>query len=276
MPATLTLVSDMGAEFATADASGRFEFRPMPPGKYELTAQASTPGRQARLMAGYQPIELDRDLTEIRVPIRPPSNLQFVFEDAQGNAVDSAGLHVRIRRRDLSGEGKPENLPISSDRAQLLPGRWDLQLVAASRYYVAGFSAAPSTGYIARGRPDGWNEVTVVGSDTYTVKFVLSPNAGMVRGTVTGSDNQAAAGAPVFLEAYDPDTGARPIELLTAYTTMRGEYQFTGLAPGVYRVLSTFEYQTPETAEMTACGAKTVKVEEGRTAQQDLDLYVVR
>jgi len=56
---------------------------------------------------------------------------------------------------------------------------------------------------------------------------------------------------------------------------MRGVYSFDGLAPGAYRVLSTFEYSAPE-AETMGEAATEVTVDAQAAKTQDLDLYVIR
>ena len=80
----------------------------------------------------------------------------------------------------------------------------------------------------------------------------------------------------MFLEATDLDPRKRVLDIRTARTDMRGQYQFIGLAPGAYRLLATFEYQTVDSSVMEAAGARGVKVEDGRDVQQELDLYVIR
>jgi uncharacterized surface anchored protein len=57
---------------------------------------------------------------------------------------------------------------------------------------------------------------------------------------------------------------------------MRGQYNFVGLAPGTYRLVSTFEYQSPQTADIDAMTPRVFKVEEGRDQQQDPDVWVIR
>jgi uncharacterized surface anchored protein len=59
-------------------------------------------------------------------------------------------------------------------------------------------------------------------------------------------------------------------------TDMRGNYTFVGLAPGTYRLVSTFEYQSPQTGDIDAMSPRVFKVEEGRDQQQDLDVWVIR
>ena len=50
-------------------------------------------------------------------------------------------------------------------------------------------------------------------------------------------------------------------------------YRFDGLAPGIYRVLATFEYQAPDAAAMEQAGAGQIRVETRSDLQLDLDLY---
>jgi hypothetical protein len=56
---------------------------------------------------------------------------------------------------------------------------------------------------------------------------------------------------------------------------LKGQYEFYGLPPGIYRVASTFEYQSPDLLAMDAAGARMVKVEESRDTVVDLGLYVM-
>ena len=87
---------------------------------------------------------------------------------------------------------------------------------------------------------------------------------------------QTAAGAPVFLESSGIDPARRFREPYMVRTDTHGQYQFTGLAPGEYRLLATFEYQSPEAAEFEEAGAVRIKIEETRDLQQDLSLFVAR
>ena len=59
-------------------------------------------------------------------------------------------------------------------------------------------------------------------------------------------------------------------------TDTRGQYQFYGLAPGSYRMLSSFEFQMPDSAVLDAANARVVKTEEGRDLSVDLEIYVIR
>jgi hypothetical protein len=145
---------------------------------------------------------------------------------------------------------------------------------------------APSSAYVAtdfygcRGerpegnRADGWNETTVTGP--CGIHMVLSDKPGGVHGAVTMGASEPAGGVPVYLEAYDETAHKRVVDLRSTRTDMHGKYKFAGLAPGTYRLVATFEYQAPLTADIDAMRPRVFRVEEGRDQQQDLDVWVMR
>jgi len=273
-PITVTLVSDMGSETVTADArTGRFQFNPQAPGKYELTMTAPAVRGQ---YAGYLPFDLDRDLTDLRIGGTQFPSVTITLEDNRGGRVDASKLQVIARRKDLSGPGPRENVDASGRSVQLAPGRWEFAFAQNPAYYAQGFMARNMT---VSGRADGWNEAVLasgeIGSMNLAIKFILSASPGAVHGTVNLS-SQPVEGVPVFLEPYDLDPAKRLAPLRMTRTDTHGQYQFTGLAPGQYRLLGTFEYQSPDLAEMEAARPIMVKIEEAKDLQQDLDLYVAR
>ncbi len=274
-PATVTLVSDVGSQSATSDGSGGFRFDSVAPGIYEIYAQAQADRRAGGgLQAAFAPLVVERDYTDVRLRMGGLADLQILVEDLRGQPVDLTLFQAMSRRKDLSGDGKPETLRLRQGHAALLPGRWELSLLTTAGYYVARFVGPP--GAVAeRGRADGWNEIAAA-SGPLTVKFVLSPNPGVVRGAVTGANRAPVAGAPVYLESYDPETRKRLTDLRQTRTDLQGKYEFYGLPPGNYRILSTFEYQSPEPAAMDAAGAQSVKVEEARDVEMALALYVMQ
>jgi hypothetical protein len=82
------------------------------------------------------------------------------------------------------------------------------------------------------------------------------------------------AGVPVYLEPYDAEGRRRVGELRMVRTDVQGQFRFTGLAPGGYRMLSSFEFQMPDASTMDAAGALVIQVEEGADLSQDLPQYV--
>jgi hypothetical protein len=275
---TLTLVSELGVETAMSDGSGNFQFNPQAPGAYELYASAEgTSKRGQGSVAGYRPLVVDRDRTDYRISLTAVPDVRFVLETPKGQQIDprSAQVVIRARRKDLSGEGAMQSMPLGFNPVKMLPGRWELALAPSLNYYVAGFTG-PKNDDAERGRPDGWNEIVISGANNYEqVKFVLSSSPAKIRGTVSNG-RDPVAGAPVFLEAYDPAQQRRLTEVAIGRTDTRGQFQFAGLAPGKYRILSSFEFQSPEQSQMDAANARVLTVDEGGDLTADLELFLIR
>lgn len=274
---TLTRVSDIGAETTVSDAKGAFQFPPAAPGRYELYAVTS-PGERRRPdsapLAAYHVVSLDRDRSDVRVTLGPMAELRLTAEDTAGQAIDARTTQVLYRRKDFSGEGKTDTLRAVDGRVTLAPGRYELALAPSTSYYAAGFSGP--TPDSARRPPDGWNEVVLSGAAAFDVKFVLSPRPAAVHGVAQDAARAPAAGVPVFLEPYDPESRRRSGDVRAIRADTRGRFEFYGLAPGHYRLLSTFEFQSPDEREMDAANPRLLKLEEGQDQAADLEVYVIR
>jgi hypothetical protein len=94
----------------------------------------------------------------------------------------------------------------------------------------------------------------------------------MIHGIVKTS-GAPAGGAPVFLEGWDPVEQKRLIDLRETRADLRGNYRFDGVAPGSYRVVSTFEYLFPDSKAMDLAGARPVEIPAHTDVQTDLELY---
>ena len=230
----ISLISDMGVERVTADGSGAFRFPPAAPGKYELLARSSN-------AAAWVAVEImDRD-REIRLNLEPVPQVAFEFQDGAGARVDAAGVMVLARRKELSGRGPVQYLQAAGGRVPLLPGRWE-------------FSVAPNEAYYA----SGWVESTVpADAPTPAIALKVGANPGTLHGLVAGESKEPVAGAPVYLE-YEG-------EVRNGRTDVDGKYRFIGLAPGDYRVWSTFAAAGKERG-------RTVRIEAGSDAAEDLVL----
>jgi hypothetical protein len=268
----VTLVSDMGSQQVTTGVDGRFTFEHIAPGAYELYAQGSDSRSRSLLMA-YMPLEIDQDRA-VTVDLAPLFSVQFSFLDTSGKPVDPTGLTLLLRRKELSGAGKQQYLALDDgNRARLDPGRWELALGPSASWYAARFTGpGPRT---PTGPAAGWNEFVVApGNSPPAVEFVLSPAPATLRGIVTAA-GAASAGAPVYLEAFDPSSGRRVRDLRTARTDVHGQYLFAGLPPGAYRVVASFEFQTPDSAAFTRAQAREIRIDEGRQADADLELWTI-
>jgi hypothetical protein len=263
----ITLASDLGRR--TVKVPCYFQFGSLPPGAYEVYAEfPEVPGWGA-----YAAVSLAGDVSvTLKLPPLPPGPGPTRFDIAPLPAGGSNSMQIAARRKDLAGVGPATALQLANNSAMLAPGRWEVMLTPTPGYYVSGFYG-PGFGR-SRTRPDGWNEF-FANNGTGWVRFTLSGGPGEIHGVVK-SYSDPVVGAPVYLEGYDPETRKRVADLLEVRTDNHGLYRFQGLAPGIYRVLSTFEYQRPDSAAMELAAAPSVRVEARSELQMDLDLYGIR
>ena len=281
VPVTLTLVTEAGRE--TVVTTGPFRFSPQAPGPCELYAQAEVPPPPRSLRppdryGAYLPLQLDRDRADISLPLALVRDVSFTFRSVPGSDIKPVPVQVMARRRDLGGHGEPVSLRMTTagNLVNLAAGRWELMFSPLPELFAAGFNGS-AAGVQQRRRVDGWNEIIVApgtGGGGFA-SFLLGASPGSLRGLVSAGQDRASA-APVYLEGYDPDTRARTVDLRAVRADVYGNYEFTGLAPGYYRVLSTFDYLNPESEEMDLAEAQVVKIEKGGPRTLDLQLYVAR
>ncbi len=176
------------------------------------------------------------------------------------------------RRIDLAGIGPPESHKISGRRRAARAWPVGIRCVPPVRLLRADYRGTRQK-FGERERADAWHEITVEGYSSAT--FYLKPNAASVRGIVRSYGDPVPA-APIFLEPYDNARHERLYEISTVRADANGHYSFTNLAPGAYRILSTFDFRAPSTDDFEAAGARIVMVDEGRETLLDLDLWGIR
>lgn len=257
---TVTLVSDLGRTFSNGPS---FRFSALAPGHYGIYAQATENPPGTRILGGYTDLLVERNTANYVLPMYEVRPTPVVLEGA-GQGVSATAL---IRRKDYAGTGAVEAVMLKTvTNVWLSPGNWEVQVVPQPGYYVSGFGGPRNSG----ARPDGWNQV-LVNAYSRAVNVTLSNGPSAIHGMVRES-TMPAGGAPVFLEAWDPITRARLIELRETRTDMNGNYRFDSVAPGDYRVLSTFEYAAPKPEIFEAYGARAIRVEKATDQALDLDL----
>jgi len=258
----LTLASEMGRK---TFKSASFRLAGLPAGDYEIYAEERVEEKTVR--SAYQRVLLARD-TSVTLLLSPAATSVIV---AGAPAGDSGQLWAR--RKDVAGTGPPMLAQTGRGAVGILPaGRWEILLQPPSGYYVSGFGA-PGVNLQPVKRPDVWNEVLSRFNSSIRLALTAGPSA--IRGIVK-SHGDGVSGAPVYLEVYDPETRKRLGDLRSARSDARGQYRFDGLAPGTYRVLSTFEYLHPDPQAMDLAQAPVVTLEAHSDLAMDLDLYVIQ
>jgi hypothetical protein len=124
-------------------------------------------------------------------------------------------------------------------------------------------------------RADGWNEILLAAGSQNVVKFVLSLSPAAVGGTVKNANGDTVAGVKVFVEPFDLEVRRRVAPMLEVTTDEKGRYSIGGLAPGVYRLLASFDYLSVDPAQMEAAEAPKITVEEGAHSTLDLAEFAI-
>jgi hypothetical protein len=265
MPVTITLVSEMTRQTVKA---AEHTFTGLPAGNYEIFAEApSTPGTT---QGAYQRISLGKDIG-LTMPLRRIPEVVFQIDGLPLSAANDGTVKVLGRRKDLAGSHDTQVIQLADHRAILAVGPWEFAIAPLDGYYVSGYSGP---GPYRRNPPaTGWNEAMI--SYGGTVSFALASSPGALHGSVNDAGDPVT-GAPVFLEPMDLEPARRVTNTYVTTTDVHGRYRFAGLAPGRYRVLSSFEYQMPDSKTMADARAKELQIDARTDIAQDLDLYVIR
>jgi hypothetical protein len=266
MPAAVDLISDTGRTTGAVNPNGGFSFENVAPGHYELFAQAVT-GEGA----GWSRVLVDHDVDGARLSMTPLVPVGVRIAEQEGAKVDLNGAALFARRKDLDGDGAV--IPVVSNRTVLAPGHWEIAVSTAPNYYPAEVSMFRQTaGPGANRRADGWNPITV--SSSYpAISVVLSAHPATLRGHVAFSANNAASQVPVFLETFDTNP-EEPPQVRTTRADQLGNYTFTGLPPGRYLVVSSYDADPTSRASLEAAYPKQVSLKESAVETQDLEIRV--
>jgi hypothetical protein len=258
-PVQLTMITDTGrkmvASLGTGSTSTTFRVSAVAPGPVEFLAEGSECGGYIRVLA-------ERDTSGLRIgcgPVRAP----FVTF-----SVDKSRSRLRfpilVRRVDLDGTGPERTF---KDRDTLVPGHWEVMAQPTADYYVT--SIRSSFGQEPVSRDDGW-----FGLDfgTYSdINVQLSSHPASISGAIS-TGGKPVSGAMVYLELYNPDLIEPRVQLLNARADDQGSYKFAGLAPGRYRILSSFDFDTEDRFAMERAAILTLR--EGDLASQALEIIL--
>lgn len=253
-PVRLTLITDTGRRLA-ASSAGPFEIPNVPPGPVELVADGFECGTYSKLV-------LDRDMTDLRIgcnPLYPPAVDWLVT----GRPRAGIAYPLLIRRVDLDGATTPRVFRINE---LILPGHYELMVQTGPKHYAQSLRVNYS-GTVTK--EDGW-----FGADfgnQIRLAITLSETPAAITGTVT-ANGKPVAGALVYLELFNPDAAEQRLQLWTARSDATGKYLFSGLTPGRYRLLSTFDFDPEDRFAMQ--NAQAIRVIDAEVGIADLELRI--
>ena len=103
------------------------------------------------------------------------------------------------------------------------------------------------------------------------LQIVLAPRPVTISGVVSTA-GKAVAGATVYLELYNPDGPEKRLQLWNLRTDPDGRFTFPQLAPGRYRVLSSFDFDPDDVNLMDRADVVTLK--EGDSVTKALEMLL--
>ncbi len=283
-PVPVLLVSETGRIRGTTNSAGRVSFHGLAPGQYEIFAgnqgieAAAAPAywQHGEPQSAYTTLSLVRDREDLRVGLRPTPTMRFYIRDSGGTRIQPDAVTVWVRRKDLAGPGEPQRLTGADSR--LPPGRWEVRIETSPDMYPVSVASAS----LRTGPPrivtaaDSWTEMVVWDSSAPILEIVVSRNPATIHGKVTASAGEPAVGSPVYLERWDEREGKRLGEIRRTLADAQAGFRFRGLAPGAYRLVSSFDFDAPGEDLMPNVQPKLVRVAEGESVEANLALFVMQ
>jgi hypothetical protein len=240
----LTLVTDTGRRIV-ATSGGPFTAVGVPPGLAGLVAEG--PG-----CAGYEHVLVDRNMFA-RVdcaPLSPPA------------ITGDTGYQLIARRLDLDGPGPESVLPPGQS---LTPGPVEFTIRPDPSHYLV---AIQNDGDKSKPAPiDGWFALDI--GNAPHLRITLSAKPASISGVVT-LDSRPVIGAPVFLQLVNPDSPELSLQSWSARADPQGNFTFAGLAPGSYRLMSSYDVDFDD--PIARRNAATLILHEGDAVTQPLEM----
>jgi protocatechuate 3,4-dioxygenase beta subunit len=257
------LISDTGRRTAGADRNGNFSFDEVAPGTYELFSQGER-------SAAWTRVVVDREQDGIRLEMYSLSPARIFAADQDGKRVDIQNMSLFARRKDLDADGPV--VPLLDGRTILAPGNWEIAVSTSYNYYPVAVASLQQAGvYVPQGRADGWNLFTSQG--TPGIRVALSTHPATVHGRVSFSVNNPAPGVPVYLETLDGNP-EEPPQVRTARTDAEGNYIFSGLPPGRYGLISSYDADPTSRRSLSEAHPRAISLRESANESQDLKIAI--
>jgi Carboxypeptidase regulatory-like domain len=263
-PGKVILYSDTGKREFLVGPEGQFSIDQLAPGEYDLLAES---GSGPELLAAQSRVVLAKENENATLQLSGAPQLQVRCESAAGRLPAMQGVSIFVRRREERAESQSQRISCG-ENLPLLPGSWEFATSAPPDMYVAEVRNAVAAG-------DSYDvQINLGQSSEVTVVFASQP--GTLSGKVTTSDGEKAIGAPVFLNAVDADLRSRLGGVRMVRSNEKGEYQFSGLAPGRYEVISSFDIQDPGEAQWILGTGRPVTIDQNGKSQLDISVQDIR
>ena len=230
------------------DPDGRFTFRNVPPGQYQIRARAEVDKEQAALFGSYRVVVGGRDLHDIELPLLPGAIVDgtIVYNGRQTRPPRTfKGVRVRAPFADGSSFGDALTGTVEPDGSYRIRG------------LMTGIHAITVEGlehpWVVESVTWRGNDITDAGLEADTrqriedVRITLTDVANEVAGIVRDAGGQPVENALVVvmpLTARDWHRASR--RLIAQRTDRNGQYRIRGLPAGDYRAFASSDLDQSE------------------------------
>ena len=257
---------------------GSFSFQNVAPGTYQIRARGQTTSGAATLFGSYRVHVIDRDVTGLRVVLRPGAIVTGTVEVQSGEGGRPDLGRVRVRAPLVDGSSFADALT----GVVLGGGRFRLAGVMEGEHYLR-LDGLPEPWVLKQAF---WRGVDVAdmpftatsGETIQGVRMVVSTQTNEIRGIVRDAAGGPVADATVVIS---PASYKRWLAGSPRFVIVRsgpdGAYGHRGLAPGEYRVGAAQNLSEADVRASRARGLSGVVVRLGdaETRVVDLELTLV-